>query len=83
MNDEATKEEVIGGLYLMWRGNPHMSLGKLVETFVGAEGFELGSIPDHEWPQRRWLFCPWCGGQDVEACMDLESEDSCLNTLWE
>ncbi|MCA9569589.1 MAG: hypothetical protein KC656_17205 [Myxococcales bacterium] len=78
-----TKEGVVGGLYVMWRGNPHMSLGKLVETFAGAEGFEVGEIPDSEWPQREWRFCPWCGGEDLATCMDPENEDGCLHALWE
>lgn len=79
---QTTKEGVIGGLYLMWRGNPQLSLGKLLETFAGAEGFEIGDIPDSEWPLRPFEFCPWCGSRDVAACMDADREDSCLNQLW-
>ena len=78
-----TKAAVIGALYLMWRGNPDMPLGKLLETFAGAEGFEIGDLPDSEWPMRQWDFCPWCGSSDLEACMDAEREDSCFRQLWE
>lgn len=78
-----TKDAVIGGLYLMWNGNPEMTLGKLIETFVGAEGFELAEIPDEEWPQREWHFCPFCGSDDPKACMDLTDPESCLNQLWD
>ena len=78
-----SKEAVIGGLYLMWSGNPRLTLGKLIETFVGAEGFELGEIPDDEWPQREWRFCPWCGSDDPRSCMDRTIPDSCINQMWE
>jgi len=79
----STKEAVIGGLYLMWHGNQHFTLGKLIETFVGAEGFELGDIPDEEWPQREWCFCPWCGKPDPKSCMDESNPEACIHQMWE
>ena len=78
-----SKEAVIGGLYLMWHGNPAMTLGKLIETFVGAEGFTLADIPDQEWPQREWRFCPWCGGDNPRACMDQNNPEACIHGMWE
>ncbi|MEZ4317050.1 MAG: hypothetical protein R3F61_06090 [Myxococcota bacterium] len=79
----ASKEAVIGGLYLMWNGNGQYTLGKLIETFVGAEGFELADIPDEEWPQREWKFCPWCGKPDPKACMNLDDPEACIHDMWE
>jgi hypothetical protein len=81
--EDVTQEEVVGGLYVMWKGNPGLTMGKLVETFVGAEGFTLSDIPDQEWPVRTWRFCPFCGSEDPARCMDLDNQEGCLRELWE
>jgi hypothetical protein len=77
------KDAVVGGLYLMWSGNPEMSLGELIETFLGVEGIELSEIGDEEWPQRAWKFCPWCGKTDLAACLDRSNPESCASKLWD
>lgn len=78
---EPTRESVLGGLYVMWAGNPHLSLGRLVETFAGAEGFEVAELPDREWPLRPFQFCPFCGGSSPSVCLGAGGE--CLEALWE
>lgn len=77
------KDAVVGGLYLMWSGNPHMTLGELIDNFLAVEGEELPGIPDEIWPQRPWLYCPWCGKADPRSCMDREDPESCVSKLWD
>lgn len=77
------KDAVVGGLYLMWAGNPDMQLGELISNFLAVEGEDLEDVPDEIWPQRQWAFCPWCGKPDPRACQDRENPDSCVSKLWD
>lgn len=83
MSQHTTRESVIGGLYLMWSGNPHLRLGELMHHYLAIEGTTLEDASDLIWPQREWKFCPFCGSEDPVACMDPTDPNSCISQMWD
>ena len=80
---DSTRESVIGGIWLMWSGNPQLRLGELLNHFIAIEGTTLQEASDLIWPQREWKFCPFCGSADPASCMDASDPESCLAQLWD